>query len=186
MTKCYIVAEGPCDASLLSVLLADIIQGGDAKVVDARGRSSAVSLARTFLATRPASVALVADADATAPERVKELEAELEDSLAAVSARERFAVCLAVPSLEACLFEDEEGLREQFGEGLSAGLTAQSRYEPKAVVSDLLRTRKERYTPDTLVALLKRLNLDRLRGAPVVKKLSEFVTASLSASPDAG
>ena len=183
MIKCYVVAEGPSDVTVLSALLANVVSADDVKVVDAGGKSSAVSLARTFLATRSASVALIVDADATAAELVGEMQAELEDSLAAVAPRKRFGVFLTVPSLEICLFQDEAGLQNQFGDALSPELIVQSRYEPKGVIRQLLGTRNQSYGPATQASLLGQLNLDRLREAPVIKDLMQFISEVTQAAP---
>ena len=143
MIKCYVVAEGQADVTVLTALLADVVPSDAVKIVNAEGQSSAVSLASTFLATRPASVALVTDADTTATQRVGEMQMELEDLLATVAPRQRFGVFLAIPSLEVCLFEDRAGLEKELGCALSAEAIVQSRYEPKAVLEQLLRARNQ-------------------------------------------
>ena len=183
MIRCYVVAEGPTDVTVLSHVLAGAIPANGVKFVDAGGQSSAISLASTLLVTRSAFVALVADADATSPGRVRELQAELEDSLAAVAPRERFGVFLAAPSLEVCLFQDEKGLQSEFGRAFSAEVMVQGRYEPKETIKRLLQTRDQQYDPATQLALLQRLNLDRLRDAPVIKDLTAFVAKAVQATP---
>ena len=184
MIKCYVVAEGPADVTVLSALLADVVPSSAVKIVNAGGQSSAVSLASTFLATRPASVALVADADTTVPQRVGEAQMELEDLLATVAPRQRFGVFLAVPTLEVCLFEDQAGLENEFGCALSAEAIMQSRYEPKAVLDKLLRARNQRYDSAAQASLLEQLDLNRLRQAPFMTDLVQFVSRAVPADSD--
>ncbi|HUU82072.1 MAG TPA: hypothetical protein VM243_01090 [Phycisphaerae bacterium] len=184
MIKCYVVAEGRTDVTVLSALLAGVVPSETVKIVDAGGQSSAVSLASTFLATRSASVALVADADTTAKQRVGEMQMELEDLLGSVAPRQRFGVFLAVPSLEVCLFEDQVGLQNEFGCALSVEAIVQSRYEPKAVLEQLLRGRHQRYDSAAQASLLARLDLDRLRQAPVIEALVQFISRAVHDGSD--
>jgi hypothetical protein len=183
MIKCYVVAEGPTDVTVLSALL-DVVPSSAIKIVSAGGKSSAVSLASTLLATRPASVALVADADTTVPQRVGEAQIELEDLLATVASRQRFGVFLAVPSLEVCLFEDQAGLENEFGCTLSAEAIMQSRYEPKAVLEELSRARNQPYDSAAQASLLGQLDLDRLRQAPFMRVLLQFVSRAVHNGSD--
>ncbi len=182
MSKCYIVTEGLADAALLSPLLADAVPVDAVKIVQAGGRSSAVSLARTLLVTRSASVALLVDADTTHPDRVSEMRVELEDSLG-VAPRSRFGVFLAVPSLEICLFQDEAGLRSEFGDALSPELIVQSRYEPKTVITQLMQRRNQPTQPASPASLLPLLDHDLLRKTPVIRDLVQFVSAAARAAP---
>ena len=175
MTTCYVVAEGPSDDVFFSTILADVTQAGDIKIVHAGGRSSAVSLARTLLTTRPARVALVVDAHATDQDRVSELREQLEGSLSYVAPFDRFGIFLAVPSMERLLFLDEVGMGEEFGDSLTPELKVRGEYEPKAVLERLFSARDRKYGPRATASLLERLDLDRLREAPVIRDLMRFL-----------
>jgi len=184
MTRCYVVVEGEMDAAILSRVLADQLSSGEAEIRAGLGRSSAVSLARTMLISRrEALTALVLDADTTNPERVGEMEAELEGSLADVSRHERFGVFLLVPSIEACLFQDRDGLEEFFGSSLSSEELVQSRYDPKSVIQTRLSGLQKEYGPPAVQAILDRLDVRLLQSAAGILELVEFLTCSTAAIP---
>ena len=184
MANCYVVVEGEMDAAILSRVFADQVNTGEVEVKIGRGRSSAVSLARTMLVLRPESLtALVLDADSTDQERTGEMEAELEGSLADVSRRERFGVFLLVPTIEACLFRDLDGLNGYFGSELSAEQLVQSRYDPKSVLKSKLGERGEDYDGRTLHAILDALDSRRFREAAGIQDLLSFVNKTVTATP---
>ncbi|ETW98069.1 hypothetical protein [Candidatus Entotheonella palauensis] len=184
MTKCYVVVEGDTDAAILSSVLADLLHSGEVEIKVGQGRSSAVSLARTMLVSRrEALTALVLDADSTNRERIGEMEAELEGSLADVSRHGRFGVFLLVPSIEACLFQDVDGLEDFFGSGFSSEEVIQSRYDPKSVIEAKLAARGEPYQVPAIQAILNRVNLQQLRKAAGIQGLLLFVAKSVEAAP---
>jgi hypothetical protein len=184
MTKCYVVVEGETDAAILSRVLADQLHSGEVEIKVGQGRSSAVSLARTMLVSRrEALTALVLDADSTDRERVGEMEAELEGSLADVSRRERFGLFLLVPSIEACLFQDVDGLEDFFGSDFSSEEVVQSRYDPKSVIQTKLDERGEKYKGPTIQAILDRVDIQQLRNAAGIQDLLLFVAKSAEATP---
>jgi len=184
MTTCYVVVEAPTDAEILSILLETRHSSVQAEIMIGRGRSSAVSLARTMLVSRPdALTALVLDADTTDRQRISEMQAELEGSLVDVSRPERFGVFLFVPSIEACLFRDMDGLQDALGAAISTEQMVQSRYDPKAVLRNQLQRRDEDYNAKTVRAILDRLDVCRLQDAPVVRDLLEFVARSAATAP---
>jgi len=184
MTNCYVVVEGETDAAILSRVLADQLSTGEVEIKIGRGRSSAVSLARTMLVScREALTALVLDADSTDQERIGEMEVELEGSLADVSRRERFGLFLFVPSIEACLFEDLDGLRGFLGSDFSTEQVVQSRYDPKSVIKAKLDERGEDYNGPTVQAILNNLNVQRLHNAAGIHDLLSFVSRATAATP---
>jgi hypothetical protein len=184
MASCYVVVEGETDAAILSKVLADQLDVGEVEIKIGRGRSSAVSLARTMLVSRrEALTALVLDADSTDDDRVGEMTAELEGSLADVSRRERFGVFLLVPTVETCFFQDVDGLRRFFGTEFSAEQLIQSRYDPKSVVKAKLEERGETYNGGTVQTILDRLDVRRLRSAPGLQNLLSFVARATAATP---
>ncbi len=176
MSSCYLVVEGPTDRAVLSILLADAIRRADAKIVSAGGLSSCVSAARSLLGDPGVPVVgLLLDADCGAPGGVDERRAEIEGLLAKVAPRDRFALILAVPTLEACLFHDESGLRNIFGDALSPARLERSQEDPKGVLKELLEATGEAYDP---VAVLNKLDVNKLRGADVLRNVSAFLLRS--------
>jgi hypothetical protein len=172
MTKCFVIVEGPLDVGMFRKLL-DGLFGDDAiRLTDAGGKSSAVSLARTILARRPEHVALVVDAEENDPEKVAAAQTELEAALGAVAPAVRFGVFLFAPSLESVLLQDEGALRAAFGEKISQQFLEESREHPKKVLRDLLGVPPN---PEACNALLKHLDLERLRRTPPIPQLMEFL-----------
>ncbi len=184
MTKCYVVVESDIDAAILSRVLADQLHSGEVEIKIGQGRSSAVSLARTMLVSRhEALTALVLDANSTDRELIGAMEMELEGSLADVSRRERFGVFLLVPSIEACLFQDIDGLEDFFGADFSSEEVVQSRYDPKSVIQVKLDERGEKYESQAIQAILDRVNIQQLRSEAGIQNLFLFVTKSVEATP---
>ena len=176
MTNCYVVVEGEIDAAILSKVLGERLKDGAVGIKVGRGRSSAISLARTMLVSRPdALTVLVLDADSTDQERIDDMEAELEGSLADVSRRERFGVYLLAPSIEACLFRDLDGLQRFFKSNFSAEQVVESRYNPKLVIQTKLNQRGEKYNARTIRAVLDNLDVQRLQTADGIRELLRFV-----------
>ena len=144
----------------------------------AGGESPAVSLARTYLATDDCRVALVVDADTTDSGKVAEQSLILEESLGLAGPRERFLVLQAVPAIEAWLFADEALAREVFGSSLSDRAVYRARFEPKAVLKEILAGQAEAGGADPLARLLESHDLTRLAGCEPVSKLRDFLMAS--------
>jgi hypothetical protein len=180
MTKCFVVTEGKRDEFVLRTLLHDVVASTGAQITVASGRNSAASLARTILVNRPARVALAVDADASQPRQVQETEADLVDILADVASRDRFGVFLFVPSIEACLFQDVDGLRRRFGSDLTAELLIRSEYDPRAVLDRLLGKPCDLRHLEELV---QQLNHDQLRNHVVLRRLEAFLQAPVVADP---
>jgi len=98
----YIVVEGSDDASILRRILPTAVKAKCGFVV-AKGRSAAISDARTLLVLSKEPVALVVDADTTDNFEVEKQEATLRELLYSASAGIKCDVFLAVPSLTAIL-----------------------------------------------------------------------------------
>jgi hypothetical protein len=105
------------------------------------GRSSAISLARSYLSLRDRSVALVVDSETTHPRQVREQQAFLKDWVAAVaSTPSKVEIVVAVPEIEACLFSDPALAATVFGQSLPAETLIRGRFESKKTAMELLGT----------------------------------------------
>jgi len=177
MSNCYIIVEGKTDATILDSVLSAKQDAVKPEIKTGNGRSSAISLARTMLVSREGSlVVLLLDADSTNPERVRELQVELEESLSDVSRETRFRVVLLEPSIESLLFHDRKGLEHAIGSAISETEEMQSRYDPKAVLDGKLRANGKRYDPATLEAILKQLNMRKILQDGKLQELTQFIS----------
>lgn len=104
-----VVTEGPSDVAALRPLLDRALRGDEYRILSAGGRSPAVSLARSFLATSSDSVALVVDADTFSGEEIERRRRYLRDALSDVADPSRFLLLLAVPDLPAALSGGDGG-----------------------------------------------------------------------------
>ncbi len=176
-----VVVEGETDKLIVERLLRGVIEP-PVQVVSAQGRSSAISLARTVLASRPNPVALVLDADSSDHERIEELRADLASSLAAAGSTTPFHVCLAVPTIEAWLFEDADGIRRAFDGAWRREAEIEARFAPKDAIRKLFMGRNERPSPESVGHLLDDLDLTRIRTADSVQRLVQFLVAEAPTS----
>lgn len=176
----YIVTEGAAEVELLRRLVGDAVPSDAVEFINAHGRSSAVSLARSLLVARPGYVVLFVDSETTNEQRIEEVRAMLNEYLRVVADDSRFKVLLAVPELEGFLFKDLEGLRRVFPQ-MSTELSIQGRYEPKAVFQELLDGGRDSHGEKTLLDVVNRLDLDRLREDNAIRELVDFVNTASSA-----
>ena len=183
MMKTVVVCEGHVDEVILRAGLAGDAESGMYTIVPAGGRSPATSLARTHLATGSERTALVVDADTTDQRKVAEQELILADLLALAGSRERFLVLQAVPEIEAWLFENEEFAKELFGASLSDQAMYRAKFEPCAVLSELLGL-EGGAKPDAgaLSRLLASHDTSRLCNIRPIVELRDFITAPVAAT----
>ena len=109
----YIVVEGPADADWLRAAFPpESLE--DVAIVPAGDLSEATSMARTLLVTRRKPLAFVFDADAEAPNVVRERFQSAQEIVGMVAGRVPFRVVLAVPSLEALSIPGADSRRSSF------------------------------------------------------------------------
>ena len=102
-----VILEGKLDEIIVSRILdSDPQLRGRFLTAVAGGRSSAISLARSYLVTGDQRLALVLDADMTDLEKVAAEQALVADLLEGMAVPERFIVLMVVPEVEALLFFD--------------------------------------------------------------------------------
>ncbi|HEX8273367.1 MAG TPA: hypothetical protein VF615_12060 [Longimicrobiaceae bacterium] len=172
--KSYIVAEGEFDAELLTKLVESEIPE-PVLVSPAGGKSSAISFAKSILASRLEPVALVTDAETIESASVREQERVLYDLIRTAAQSTPFRVFLAVPELEIVFFQDPQVLAVLVGCEVTAQDVQEAQYRPRAVLDRLCqrgRTGKGREE------LLTRLTPDlsrRLAKHALVQSLIQFI-----------
>lgn len=172
--KRIIVTEGECDKLLLTKALR-VIRGIPTFEADVgSGRSSAISMAQSYLAVTDARVGLVVDADTTSEEEIMEKDAFLRGLLSYVSAPERFDVFQAVPSVEVCLFQIPKVKTERLlGRKIPEEQWIRGRFEPKKVLLELTGGGTGRTNP--LRILLRRALPPELTETPLVADIASFL-----------
>jgi hypothetical protein len=108
----------------------------EAEAVAAGGRSSAISLARSYLSFPRQWVALLLDADTSDPVQVREERDILNSSLATFGGDRRYGVFLAVPAIESALFNPQVA-RAAFGRKLGRLAMVRGKFEPQNMLVDL-------------------------------------------------
>lgn len=174
--RCHVVTQGEHHAALLASLIETFFGRAQVEVVYAGGRSSAVSLARTILATRDTVVALVIDAETCDTTRAEESGSRLTEVLEGAAPPERFRIFVVVPELAACVFEDVESLKRVFPGVISSEIVAQGRREPAAVLEQLLRGRDREYHAGSVRGLMDELEPEVLRQSPILQPLLDFLS----------
>ncbi|HZT81896.1 MAG TPA: hypothetical protein VFA26_16845, partial [Gemmataceae bacterium] len=113
-----------------------------------------------------------------------ELRVTLEETLALAGPRNRFGVFVAVPTLTACLFLDEPGLRKLFGAELTTERLIRSRFEPDKVLDELLSaTGRPPLNNAAIVGLVGSLDKSRLQQFPAIRSLVQFIESAVRAVP---
>lgn len=138
--KSLIITEGGLDQVLLDgILRAEPRLRGRYATVAAGGESSAISLARSYLATSDARVALIADADTRDPDEVPRKQSALAGTLGAVATADRYLVLLAVPAIEILLFADRELAECLFDRKMADAEWADAQTNPKLALGKLIQ-----------------------------------------------
>lgn len=171
---CYVVTEGPSDASLLRALLnPEFSEEEGLLVTSGGGRSGADSLARSILVARGKPVALVVDSDTNDSNRIQENQQFLEFLLGQFGRRSEWEVILIIPEIETLYFEDKSTLETLTGVKATPEQLLRGKYEPKKVLKEMLPN-----DPDYLQKLANKaqqLDLQPLRDTAPIRKLREFV-----------
>jgi hypothetical protein len=133
-----VIVEDESDKVIVEPALRSVIRDLPFEVVSAGGRSSAISLARSYFTLQDSHVALLLDADTVNPRKVREQQYVLSDLLATVASTWAFEVVLAVPEIEVCLFEDPQVLAATFGNSLTSETLLEARFVPSVVLQRLI------------------------------------------------
>jgi hypothetical protein len=132
----YVVTEGDWDRELLEIVLE--ASGIDSvRVIEAGGRSSAVSLACSLLSKWHLPVVLVIDAD-TVADRLAEVQQQEVSSLLGYSGPPHlWSVVLCKPEIEAALFQAAGIVESALGKPLTEAHKLVAPYAPSVVLAEL-------------------------------------------------
>jgi len=114
MKKGFVVVEGKIDKDLLEKQWKH--KPRNVEIVEAGGRSSAISLARSILITKNAPIALVIDADTLNERKIEEQEQFIYEITKHNHADSMFKVFMPKPNLEQESPERRERLIEQINQ----------------------------------------------------------------------
>ncbi|MFZ3006040.1 MAG: hypothetical protein WA047_07670 [Phenylobacterium sp.] len=112
----FLVVEGPSDAAVMRTLIT-AAEIPDVAVISGRGKSSAMSLAKSLAVSRSARVAVLVDADTRDPRQIDEQRRTFRDLQGSAAGLTR--LFLAVPTLEEELFPDVETFVTIFRVGIT-------------------------------------------------------------------
>jgi len=175
-----IIVEGEQDRLFIDSVLRSASLQQPFEVVVAGGRSSAISLARSYLTLPDHSVGLVVDSETTFRRQLLEQESNLADLVSAIAPRWRSRVFLAIPELESCLFEPQIASLA-FKQSLSAETMISGRFEPKKTAMELLGVTEAGYTRALKLLLASPELLAKLSTALPFRDIIEFVEAAATA-----
>jgi len=173
----YVVTEGRFDEQILSAVAAQLLPGRHVVFVDGKGKSNAISLARSLLSARKQPVAFMVDADTVDSNLIQEQRQSFESLLGLVALRSLWTVGLFEPELERCLFRDPSFAERLFGGPLSERHCILSEYAPRRVLGELSRERWRTEDKDRS-ELLRRLaqeDLTPLTKEPAVSDMLAFL-----------
>lgn len=102
---CLLVTEGRVDCALLQHLLGPEVESGAVEIIAGTGKGAATAIAQTVILINREPVIVVVDADTADPVAV---ERERVTLLASLGGPDLARVILAVPTIEAVLFECPE------------------------------------------------------------------------------
>lgn len=168
-----IVVEGETDAAILGHVLG--VLPSAPSILVGHGRSSAISLARSALVARGTPTALVLDANSTDEDQIVRTRVELEEALTAAGSAAPYHVCLAIPTIEAWLWRDSDGMKRILNGTRWPDVETEARFAPKRVLVTLLEQRNERYSPQAIDRLMARVDLARIRNTDEVRGLLAFL-----------
>lgn len=110
----YLVTEGQTDAIVLRTILREV-DLGNVRVMEAGGKSSAISLGTSLALNGRARAAILVDADTTEPNRISEQQLIFHDMQRNGADANSCRLFLAVPTLKAELFPTADAFASAFG-----------------------------------------------------------------------
>lgn len=166
-----VITESDDAAALVQAVLTASGADMDVRVQSGVTRSSAISLARTYLGSTEDRVVLLLDAEILDSERLQEEQVVLEGLLGSMAPAERYRVILAQPELEAALFAHHEAPSWASHYAMTDMQLMRGAYQPRAVLHEVLVGR------DGLAELIRELTPDDLgrlcRAQPFAQLLAE-------------
>jgi len=179
--KAYVFVEEASDAAVLRRLMPAAL-AQDVQLVSAQGMGSLASLARSVLATRRKPAAVIVDSYSVAPELIRDRRQNLEDLIWLVAGGVPTKVVMAVPELRGIFFHDPHLLPQVLGRELPAEVLIRARYEPGAVLEELLAQSSGVKSVEQLALAL---SPEDLKSAPPVPELIQFLNDVLRPAPTA-
>ncbi len=172
--RAYIVCEGERDAQFLRRVLPEELVN-NVEVVAAGGFSAVKSLARSLIVRRQSPVAIVADADAIAPEQVEERLKNTEEIVGNIAANTLVKVILAAPTLEIIFFRDISLLARLLGHTPSQDVLNLAIYQPQKALNQLISQSRKYQSQTQFIEQLTDEDLKVLRKAPVIQEVIQFL-----------
>jgi hypothetical protein len=172
-----VILEGKLDEIVVSRILdCDPRLRGRFQTAVAGGRSSAISLARSYLVTGDQRLALVLDADTTDLEKVAAEQALVADLLEGMAVPERFIVLMVVPEVEALLFFERGFAETVFAHKFSDSEWAAAQQSPKLELGRLIHERPTRtMNLSRMERLLDKVDMRPLAATEFATQLREFL-----------
>jgi hypothetical protein len=170
----YLFVAEDSDACILKHLIPATL-APEVQIVSAKGMGSLASVARTALATRRKPAAVIVDAYSVKPEVISDRRQNLEDLIWLVAGRVPVKVVMAVPELRRIFFDDPRLLPKLLGRELPAEALIRARYEPGAVLKELLAQDSRIQSIEQLVAALSPEDFETLKSAPPIPELNQFL-----------
>ena len=113
-----IVVEGREDEELINAVVSSVLVPGSFRIVCARGKSHAISMAGTMLTVEEEPVVLAIDADTSNPGLLAEQRSDLSALLNRAAHPGHWRVVFFVPEIESVLVYDDAVVRRLFGRSL--------------------------------------------------------------------
>ena len=174
----YVVTEGRLGEEILSAVVQQLLPGKHVVCVDGKGRSHAISLARSLLSVRRQPVAFMVDARTVDRALIQEQKQSFESLLGLVAPASLWKVALFEPELERCLFRDLGFAERLFGGPLSERHRLLCEYDPRRVVRELSRERWHTEDQDSteLLRCLAAEDLAPLAAEPAIHLMLAFLS----------
>jgi hypothetical protein len=174
MKRAYILVEGQTDVDFLKKVLAPEATI-DVEIVNAGGRNSIASLARSLLVQRRIPVAVFMDADSLNPSVIAENRQGIEELIKAAAAFVPVKVVVVVPTLETCFFVAPEAIERMLGAKVPPELIPLGRRDPKGVLAHLATVNKQTWDLPRAIAALDSHDIERIRKTPPIEELTAFL-----------
>lgn len=180
--KVYIFVEGTDEAELLRRLIPTEL-ANSVVVVSAASSASIPSLARSVLATRRQPVVVVLDSESLSSDLIRDRRQSLKELIQAAAPSVPAKVVVAVPQFEALFFHAPHLLPKLLGYSLAPEVVARARYEPAAVLEELLPPNSGIPVVVQLVNAMTPQDMETLKSTPFIRELNEILHGILKSSP---
>jgi hypothetical protein len=177
-----VFVEGVADQQLIEHLLADLVQGGAARVIASGGRDAARPRARKELLVRRRPVALVINSGTLDASRVAQQQRDLEDYLDWGGHGLGAEVIQFVPEAEVLFFHAPAVLERILHRGLDPDTVVAGGFAPRAVLERLALQAGSKRLGD-LFEMLSPLDLEVLREQEPIARLRTFIAANADQRP---